>query len=214
QQLEHFARAQPLARLKRGRRQRTGALNDGELGVHVPFIGEKRRAAFRQGERSAGPLDVREGGPQLTRGLVIEAPRMPCSPQSRVQPPGDLRCDVLTEPVEPRPVQRLGNDGEARSGVQICSLAERGRGADGIAQALEVGGRLGQQASGEGRVPTYGGELTERHARERGGALAESARRWARRSWSSAAWSSPAAASAPASSRRTASASASGPVRP
>ena len=96
---------------------------------------------------------------------------MPCSPQSRVQPPGDLRCDVLTEPVEPRPVQRLGNDGEARSGVQICSLAERGRGADGIAQALEVGGRLGQQASGEGRVPTYCGELTERHARQCGGAL-------------------------------------------
>ena len=96
---------------------------------------------------------------------------MPRSPQPRVQPPADLRCDVLTEPVEPCPVQRLGNDGQARSGVQICSLAEHGRGADGIAQPLEVGGRLGEQALGEGRVPTYCGELTERHARQRGGAL-------------------------------------------
>ena len=70
EQLQHLARPQPLARLERRTHTAPVALDQRELRVDLPFIGKKRRAPLRQGERAAGPLQLGERAPQLARGRI------------------------------------------------------------------------------------------------------------------------------------------------
>src|SRR6266566_8773808 len=58
EQLQHLARPQPLARIERRSNVTTVALDQRELRVHVPLVGEERRAPLRQGERTAGTIDL------------------------------------------------------------------------------------------------------------------------------------------------------------
>ncbi len=74
QQLQHLARPQPLARLESGADTAAVPLDECELRVHVPLVGEKRGAPLRQDERATGTIELVQRTPQLTRGRVGRAP--------------------------------------------------------------------------------------------------------------------------------------------
>src|SRR5690348_11150816 len=88
-----------------------------------------------------------------------------------MQPPGDLGRDMLTQPIEAHEVERLGSDGQARSGFERRPLTQRGGRGDGIAQTLEICRRAGEELSRRGGVPARSGDLAEEEARQGGGAL-------------------------------------------
>ena len=96
---------------------------------------------------------------------------MPRKPQPRVQPPRDLGSGAALQSFEPRPVQRLGCRWQSCSGFERRLLADGGGGADGIAQPLQLGGRLCEQPSRGRGVPSRLRDLAERQACQRGSTL-------------------------------------------
>ena len=139
QELEHLARAQPLARLERGAGTTAGALGQGQLRIDVPLVGEECGPPLRQRQRPARTLDVGERGPQLTRGRVGRSLGATRQRQSRVQSPGDLRRDAIPQARERGAIQRLGGGGESRRGLERRQLARRRSGGDRISQSIQVG---------------------------------------------------------------------------
>ena len=97
EQLERLPRAQPLARLERRADPSPGILEQRQLRVDLPLVGEEGRASLRQGERAAGPLDFRQRGAELAGGRVHRPPGPEREPEPRVKAPRDLRRDALLD---------------------------------------------------------------------------------------------------------------------
>ena len=70
QELEHLARAQPLAGLERRTRTAARAFGQCQLRIDVPLVGEEGRPPLRECQRPARALDVGERSPQLAHGRV------------------------------------------------------------------------------------------------------------------------------------------------
>ncbi|OLD18762.1 MAG: hypothetical protein AUJ01_06970 [Acidobacteria bacterium 13_1_40CM_3_65_5] len=130
EQLQHLARSQPLARLERRSHPAAVPLDERELRIHLPFVGEKRGSPLRQDERAAGTLELGERAAQLARGRVGRAPPLAAKYgcPTRMQLPCDFRRDAVAEPLECRAIERIRRNGRARASIERCPLAQRGRG--------------------------------------------------------------------------------------
>ena len=171
QELEHLARAHPLARLERGAGTTAGALGQGQLRIDVPLVGEECGPPLRQRQRPARTLDVGERGPQLTCGRVGRSLGATRQRQSRVQSPGDLRRDAIPQARERGAIQRLGGGGESRRGMERRQLAYRRSGGDRIPQTLQVGGSPPELLARGGGIAPLARHVAERESRQRRRAL-------------------------------------------
>jgi hypothetical protein len=66
-------------------------LGQGELSVDIPFVGQECGTALRQQDRSAGPVDLRDGRAHLACSAVGVAARTERETQPGMQAPGDVR---------------------------------------------------------------------------------------------------------------------------
>ncbi len=172
EELQHFARPQALARLERGNHAAAVPLDQRELRVHVPLVGEKRGAPFRQDEGAAGPIELGERTPQLARGRVARASplRVEHASPASVQLPRHLRRDAVAEPVERRPIERVGRDGCTGMRLERRPFAERSRGRHRVASPVQLTD-CARQVPPRGRgVPAFQNCSRQRDARQRRGA--------------------------------------------
>ena len=138
EQLERFPRAQPLARLERCADPPPGVLEQRQLRVDLPLVGEEGRASLRQGERATGPLDFRQRGAELADGRVHRPPGSEREPEPRVEAPRHLRRDAPFDQCERRAIERLGDSRRPGSGFERRTLSQRSGFSDRVAHTLQI----------------------------------------------------------------------------
>ena len=172
EQLQHLARPHALARRERRSHTAAVALDERELRVDIPFVGEECGAPVRQHEGEAWTIELGERAPQLARGRVGRGLAAQHDSPASVQLPRDFRRDAVAEPVERRPIERIRRDGCGRVRLESRPFTERGGGRHGIANSIQIASRSRQVASGRGRIAACQDRSSERDSCQGGGAHA------------------------------------------
>src|SRR2546423_7575051 len=117
EKLQHLTRSQPLTRGEGGPHVAALALDERELRVRLPFVGEKNRSPLGAGKEACDALDIHNRGTQLHRRFSRRASIVKRLTKCRMQLPGNGRRTARFYQGEPSSI--LGFRSEGRSNAEL-----------------------------------------------------------------------------------------------
>ncbi len=167
EQIEHLPGAQPLARREGRRESSARALDQRELGIHIPLVGEIRGATLLEGQVGRDAFDVRGGRPQFRGRLRQSATAPQRLPQSGVQRPRHARRERRPKALEPPAIQRFRGEAESFPPGDIPERAEGRRFPHHVAHHAHSVEREREDPTGARCVPALVQGVPDQQARDR-----------------------------------------------